>query len=63
MKPIIYKAKVIELKLNDEVFLALDMPRELGKAHMSFPIAPADDPRFRHLLGKTVKVTIQQVQA
>ena len=37
-----YKAKVIELKLNDEVFLAFDMPRELGKPHMSFPFARAN---------------------
>jgi hypothetical protein len=60
MEPIVYEAKVIKLKLNDEEFLALDMTRELGKAQMSFPIAEAQDPRFRHLLGKKVKITIQE---
>jgi len=62
MEPIVHKAKVIEIRLNDEVFLAFDMPREPRKAKMSFPFARANDPKFRHLLGKTVEITIKEAK-
>jgi len=58
----VYEGRVIELRLNDKVFLAIDMPREPGKAHTSFPFADANDPKFRHLLGKMVKITIEEIK-
>ena len=56
--PTVYTGKIIELKLNKGPFLAIDMPREPQKAHLSLPI----DSIISSFLGKTVKITIQETK-
>lgn len=58
----VYEAKVKEFKLNDEVLLVLELQREPEKPKMSFPIEKHEQARFRNLLGKTVKITIEKVE-
>jgi len=57
MEPTVYEGKVIELRLNDKVFLALTVPRKPEKAKMSLPF----DSMFQQFLGKMVKITIEEI--
>jgi len=58
MEPTLYEGKVIELRLNDKVSLALTAPRKPEKAKMSLPF----DSMFQSFLGKTVKITIEEIK-
>ena len=58
MEPTVGEGKIIELELDEEVCLALDMPRKPEEAKMSFTI----DSIFRPFLGKMVKITIEETK-
>lgn len=54
----VFEGRVIELRLNGEILLALDMPRKPEKAKTSFLI----DSIFHSFLGKKVKITVEEIK-
>lgn len=63
----IYEGKVIELKLNNQTFLAIDMPRKPEQAHISFPLQGAFglltvEAIFSPYLEKDIRITIEEKQ-
>lgn len=62
---IVHKGKVIYLKLKNQEFLALDMPRKPEEAHLSFPLSGAFgllpvEEIFKPYLGKDISITFEK---